>query len=70
MRDWVGKWNEEIIPRFAYYDNVAYYEYTPGTGSYGSGNNFALKWKDDFDSFNSDRWEKATILGKQGKIST
>ena len=58
--DWVGKWNEEIIPRFAYYDNVAYYEYTPGTGSYGSGNNFALKWKDDFNSFNSDRWEKAT----------
>ena len=58
--DWVGKWNEEIIPRFAYYDNVAYYEYTPGTGSYGSGNNFTLKWKDHFDSFNSDRWERAT----------
>jgi len=58
--DWVGKWNEAIIPRFAYYDDVAYYEYTPGAGSYGSGNNFELKWKDEFDSFNSNRWEKAT----------
>ena len=58
--DWVGKWNEEIIPRFAYYDNVAYYEYTPGAGTHGSGNNFKFQWKDEFDSFDSDRWEKAT----------
>ena len=58
--DWVGKWNEDIIPRFAYYDNVAYYEHTPGTGSHGTGNNFTLKWKDEFDSFDSSRWEKAT----------
>ncbi len=58
--DWVGKWNEEIVPRFAYYDNVAYYEHTPGAGTYGSGNNFKLKWNDEFDSFNSNRWEKAT----------
>ena len=58
--DWVGKWNEEIIPRFAYYDNVAYYEYIPGAGTHGSGNNFKFQWKDEFDSFDSDRWEKAT----------
>ena len=58
--DWVGKWNEDIIPRFAYYDNVAYYEHTPGTGSHGTGNNFTLKWNDEFDSFDSSRWEKAT----------
>ena len=58
--DWVGKWNEDIIPRFAYYDNVSYYEHTPGTGSHGTGNNFTLKWNDEFDSFDSSRWEKAT----------
>ena len=58
--DWVGKWNEDIIPRFAYYDNVAYYEHTPGSGSHGTGNNFTLKWNDEFDSFDSSRWEKAT----------
>jgi len=68
--DWVGKWNEAIIPRFAYYDDVAYYEYTPGAGSYGSGNNFELKWKDEFDSFNSNRWEKAahTFSGNRVKF--
>ena len=58
--DWVGKWNEDIIPRFAYYDYAAYYEYVPGSGDYGSDNAFKLKWKDEFNSFDSDRWEKAT----------
>ena len=58
--DWVGKWNEDIMPRFAYYDNVAYYEHTPGNGSHGTGNNFTLKWNDEFDSFDPSRWEKAT----------
>jgi len=58
--DWVGKWNEDIMPRFAYYDHVAYYEYAPGSGDYGSDNAFKLKWKDEFNSFDSDRWEKAT----------
>jgi len=58
--DWVGKWNEDIIPRFSYYDYAAYYEYVPGSGDYGSDNAFKLKWKDEFNSFDSDRWEKAT----------
>ena len=58
--DWVGKWNDDIIPRFAYYDHVAYYEYLPNGGNYGTNNAFKLKWKDDFDVFNSDRWEKAS----------
>ena len=58
--DWVGKWNDSIIPRFSYYDHVAYYEYLPNAGNYGTNNAFKLKWKDDFDSFDSDRWEKAT----------
>ena len=58
--DWVGKWVEDIMPRFAYYDHVAYYDYTPGSGNYGSNNDFKLKWKDDFNAFDSDRWEKAT----------
>ena len=58
--DWVGKWVEDIMPRFAYYDHVSYYDYTPGSGNYGSNNDFKLKWKDDFNAFDSDRWEKAT----------
>ena len=58
--DWVGKWNDDIIPRFAYYDHVAYYEYSPSGGDYGTDKAFKFKWRDDFDAFDSNRWEKAT----------
>ncbi|MEL1228963.1 MAG: family 16 glycosylhydrolase [Candidatus Neomarinimicrobiota bacterium] len=58
--DWVGKWNDDIIPRFAYYDHVAYYEYSPNGGDYGTDKAFKFKWRDDFDAFDSNRWEKAT----------
>ncbi len=57
---WVGAWNEELLPFFAYYDWVAYYSYNPGNGDYGTGNNFSFSWKDDFNSFDSNRWGKAT----------
>ena len=58
--DWVGPFDESILPVYAFYDWVKYYTYTPGTGDYGSDNNFTLDWVDDFDYFDSDRWEKAT----------
>jgi hypothetical protein len=57
---WAGVFNANSLPAFAYYDYVKYYSYTPGTGNYGSNNNFTLLWADDFNSFNSSRWEKAT----------
>ena len=58
--DWVGEWSDDFLPAFAYYDWVAYYEYTPGSGDQGTNNNFTLKWRDEFDSYNSDRWGKGT----------
>jgi hypothetical protein len=58
--DWVGPFDESILPVYAFYDWVKYYAYTPGTGNYGSNNNFTLDWVDDFDYFDSNRWEKAT----------
>lgn len=57
--DWVGTWNPDIIPRFSYYDYVSYSEYTPGEGDSGTDTNFTFSWKDDFDSFDNDRWEKS-----------
>lgn len=57
---WAGTWNPKILPAFAFYDWVSYYSYTPGSGSYGSSNNFSFQWKDDFDSFDASRWQKAT----------
>ncbi|HEX2866383.1 MAG TPA: family 16 glycosylhydrolase [Ignavibacteriales bacterium] len=57
---WAGAFSPAFLPAFAFYDFVSYYSYTPGSGSYGSGNNFTLKWKDDFNSWDQSRWEKAT----------
>jgi len=58
--DWVGPFDENVLPVYAFYDWVKYYSYTPGSGDYGSNNNFTLNWVDDFDYFNFDRWQKAT----------
>ncbi len=57
---WAGVFNANSLPAFAYYDYVKYYSYTPGSGNYGSSNNFTLLWEDNFNSYNSSRWDKAT----------
>lgn len=53
--NWVGPLDPSILPVFAFYDWVKYYEYTPGTGD-----NFTLLWEDNFDNWNQTRWEKGT----------
>ena len=58
--DWVGPFDENVLPVYAFYDWVKCYSYTPGSGDCGSNNNFTLNWVDDFDYFNFDRWQKAT----------
>lgn len=58
--DWVGPFDESLLPIYAFYDWVKYYSYTPGSGESGTNNNFSLAWVDDFNSFNQNRWEKAT----------
>ncbi len=57
---WAGILNPLTLPAFAYYDWVSYYNYTPGTGNYGTGNNFSHNWTDNFDSWDTAKWEKAT----------
>ena len=57
--DWVGTFDDRILPRFSYYDWVKYYEYTPDVGDYGTDNNFTLEWADDFSDFDQTRWEKS-----------
>ena len=58
--NWAGVWNDALLPGFGFYDWAAYYKYTPGTGNYGTGNNFTLDWKDEFNAFDETRWEKAS----------
>ncbi len=58
--NWVGVWEDYSLPAFAYYDWVSYASYTPGSGNRGTDNNFTLQWHDDFNSYNAERWGKAT----------
>ena len=58
--NWAGDWNPAVLPLFAYYDWVSYASYTPGRGNVGTGTNFTLQWRDDFDTWNRSRWAKAT----------
>jgi len=57
--DWVGIWDDRVLPRFAYYDWVRYASYTPGSGDTGTNNNFTFQWQDDFDEFDENLWEKS-----------
>ncbi len=58
--DWVGPFNPTNLPIYAYYDWVSYAAYTPGDGTTGTNNGFTPVWHDDFDSWDTDRWQKAT----------
>lgn len=58
--NWAGRWSDDVVPAFAYYDWVSYASYTPGVGNTGTDNNFTRQWRDDFDSWDQARWEKAT----------
>jgi hypothetical protein len=60
FENWAGVFNPATLPAFAYYDWVSYYEYAPGSGNYGTGNNFIHSWADNFDSWDTIRWEKGT----------
>ena len=58
--NWVGPFDENILPVYAFYDWVKYYAYVPGTGNAGTNNNFIQLWQDDFDDYDTARWDKAS----------
>tara|TARA_B100000287_G_scaffold424382_1_gene468918 strand:+ start:3779 stop:4864 length:1086 start_codon:yes stop_codon:yes gene_type:complete len=57
---WVGEFDPDILPVYAFYDWVKYYAYVPGSGNAGSDNNFIELWIDNFDYYDNSRWAKAT----------
>ncbi|MFN6944515.1 MAG: family 16 glycosylhydrolase [Cytophagaceae bacterium] len=57
---WTGRWDEEILPVYAYYDFVKYYEYTPEKAE-----TFTLKWVDEFKMLDESKWQKATHTFKE-----
>ncbi|RKY50784.1 MAG: hypothetical protein DRP91_00715 [Candidatus Neomarinimicrobiota bacterium] len=59
-KDWAGEFSDTLLPRYAVYDWVRYYRYDPENGNYGWGNKFSFEWEDNFDYFDTQRWQKAT----------
>ena len=68
--DWVGVWDERVLPRFAYYDWVSYASYTPGSGNAGTNNDFTHQWQDEFVELDTTRWEKSDDHTWNGNQST
>ncbi len=48
---WVGVLDRSNLPRYQYVDWIVYYSYDNG--------DFIFGWKDEFDTFDNDRWSKA-----------
>ncbi|HEY7772939.1 MAG TPA: family 16 glycosylhydrolase [Marinagarivorans sp.] len=48
---WVGDWNDSVLPLYMFVNWVEFYSW--------NGSGFDLKWRDDFDSFNTSRWGTA-----------
>jgi beta-glucanase (GH16 family) len=49
--DWVGEFNEKQLPKYQVIDWIEFYQYKPN-------NSFTLKWRDDFNDFDNNRWGK------------
>ena len=49
---WVGEFDRSNLPQYQYVDWIEYYNYNDG--------NFNFEWRDDFDTFDTSRWSKAT----------
>jgi len=48
---WVGNFDPSILPVYAYYDWIKYYEWTPGIND-----NFTFQWSDNLDNYDQSRW--------------
>ena len=51
--EWVGPWDDAILPVYQYVNYIEYQSYNTETGE------FEPAWRDDFDSFDATRWNKA-----------
>lgn len=52
--DWVGTFDPNSLPKYQFVNWIKYYAYSTESKT------FTLAWTDDFDSFNTARWSKAT----------
>ena len=53
IAEWVGAFNPNILPVYQFVNYIEYKPYVASTNSFGNG------WRDDFNSFDTNRWSKA-----------
>lgn len=53
IAEWVGAFNPNILPVYQFINYIEYKPWNASTNSFGTG------WRDDFNSFDSNRWGKA-----------
>lgn len=53
IAEWVGAWNDSILPVYQFVNYIEYKPWNTSTNSFGTG------WRDDFNSFDTNRWNKA-----------
>ena len=53
IAEWVGPWNANILPVYQFVNYIEYKPYVAASNSFGNG------WRDDFNSFDTNRWSKA-----------
>jgi endo-1,3-1,4-beta-glycanase ExoK len=53
IAEWVGPWNDSILPVYQFVNYIEYKPWNASTNSFGTG------WRDDFNSFDTNRWNKA-----------
>lgn len=51
--EWVGAWDDSILPVYQFVNYIDYKAYNPVTKAFEGG------WRDDFDQFDTSRWGKA-----------
>ncbi len=60
--EWVGPWDDSILPVYQFVNYIDYKAYNPATQSFEGG------WRDDFDSFDTNRWAKANWTFDQNRV--
>ncbi|MEO0403391.1 MAG: family 16 glycosylhydrolase, partial [Bacteroidota bacterium] len=68
--DWVGEWDPSILPLQSEYEYVRVYEYTPGSGDYGTNDNFTLLFDDHFEEIQEEIWSTNEFGGFNGNYCT
>lgn len=59
---WVGEWNDSVLPVYQFVNYIDYKAYNTTTKTFEGG------WRDDFNSFDDSRWNKANWTYEDNRV--